>query len=497
MNFLPIQSLARHTAIYSVGDLLGRSVAIVLLPLYVRRLTQADNGIITLSFAFIGFCAVFYSLGLNQALIRYLSGDREDEAQVRRRFSTVFITLCVLSSIVSAVTILNAAWISATVLGTEQNADIIRALALIVWLDTMSEPLFSLCRARQQSTRFALTRLVQHTLQILLIIYLILVRDAGVRGVFTANIVSSTFALIAMLPVAVGVIRPVFRVGLLREVLGFGLPFVPSAIAVLVISLSDRFLIEHLLGLNDLGVYGVAYKFSIPVLLLVRAFRSAWAPSVLAVDDPEEARALCARVTTYFLAAMSLLLLFTIAFSRELITLVGGEKASEYLPGHGVIPLVTLGHTLYGIYVILTAGVYAEGRARMLPGIVVAGAIVNVSINLLMIPKIGYIAAAWSTVAANGLMVLLLYATTRSFYPVPYEYRRLAKVILATGIVAVALNRWSSDITVAGSVARGIVLLAYPLILWGWHFLEPGEWQHLRSLGRALPTDTQNGLTPS
>lgn len=497
MNFAPIRSLARHTAIYSVGDFLGRAVAIVLLPLYIRKLPPADNGIITLSFAFIGFCAVFYSLGLNQALIRFLSGDKEDEHQVQRRFSTVFITLFVVGTIVSALIGSNATSIAAAILGTAQNADIIRALAIIVWLDTLSEPLFSLCRARQQSTRFALTRLFQHTLQVLLIVYLILVEGAGVRGVFTANIASSSFALLAMLPVAVGALRPVFRPGLLRELLGFGLPFVPSAVAILVISLSDRFLIEHLLGLDELGVYGVAFKFAIPVLLIIRAFRSAWAPGVLAVDDPEEAQAVCARVTTYFLAATSLVLLFTIGFSRELITLVGGEKAPDYLAGHAVIPVVTLGHILYGIYVILTAGVYAEGRARMLPGIVIAGAIVNVSINLLMIPRIGYIAAAWSTVVANGLMVLLLYATTRSFYPVPFEYRRLAKVALTTAIVVAGLDRWSTDFTQAGTVARGITLLAYPLILWGWHFLEPGEWKDLRSLGQATPSNAQNELTPS
>ena len=487
MNFAPIRSLVRHTAIYSIGDFLGRAVAVVLLPLYVRKLSPADNGIITLSFAFIGFTAVFYSLGLNQALVRFLSGNREDDEHLRRRFSTAFLSLLLVGTTVSTLIWVNASRIAAALLGTSGNADIVRALALIVLLDTLSEPLFSLCRARQQSVRFALTRLCQHTIQVALIVYLILFRDAGVRGVFTANVASSSFALLAMAPVAVGAIQPVFRAGLLRELLAFGLPFVPSAVAVLVISLSDRFLIEHLMGLDQLGIYGVAYKFSIPALLVVRAFRSAWAPGVLSVHDPIEARAVCARVTTYFIAAASLLLLFVTGFSRELILLVGGERAPDYLDGHVVIPIVTLGHTLYGIYVILTAGVYAEGRARMLPGIVIAGAIVNVCINLLMIPRIGYIAAAWSSVAANGLMVVLLYLNTRAFYPVPYEVGRIGKVIVATLVVTMALDRWSGDLTLEGAIAKGIVLLAYPTILWGWRFLEAGEWGELRSLGRGAP----------
>ena len=482
MNFAPIRSLARHTAVYSVGDFVGRAVAVLLLPLYMRALTTEANGLISISFALIGFSGVLYSLGLNQALIRFLSGVRVDNDLDRRRFSTAFFTLLVMGTTISSLMWTCAEELAGFALGTIDNADILRMLAVIIFLDTLSEPLFTLCRARQHSTRFALARLCQNTLQMVLIVYLIAFRGEGVRAVFAANIVSSAFAFLVMAPVAMGALRPVFRLDLLRELLRFGLPFVPSAVSALVISLSDRFLIEHFLGLEALGVYGVAFKFSIPMLLIVRAFRSAWAPGVLAVKDPREAREVCARITTYFLTSAAIMFLFVVGFSRELVTIVGGGRAMDYVDAHSVIPLVTLGHVLYGVYVILTAGVYAEGRTRMLPAVVAVGASLNVAVNLVMIPQIGYIAAAWSTVAANTVMVALLYVITRRFYPVPYEFTRIGKVIAATVIVAVALGRFSADITTAGTAARFITLLAYPLILWGWGFLEPREWQDLRSL---------------
>ena len=479
MNRHPILNLFRHALTYGFGDIAGRAVAVVLLPIYARQLTDIENGQIAIGFAVVGFCAVFYSLGLNQALIKYLSGvSGTDVDRSKDRFSSV---LWILVLVATAVSLSAYAWsnpLAAVILGTPENGDIIRMLGVILFLDTLSEPMFSLCRAQQRSGRFAITRLIQHTLQISVIAYLIAVEGWGVRAVFVANILSSAFALLVMLPVGFSYLRLTIKPSLLRELLTFGIPFVPSAVSLLVISLSDRLLIEHFLGLGDLGVYSITFKIALPMLVVVRAFRSAWAPGLLSVGDPQQALHVCARVTTYFVGAASFVVLFVVAFSRELVTLVAGANAATYLPGAAIVPIVTFSHFLHGFYVILTAGVFAEGRSRVLPLVVVTGAVVNVGLNLVFIPKVGYIAAAWSTVAANAVMALLLYVNTRRFYPVPFEFGRMAKAAFVALIVGIALGL--DDPTFEGSLAKGLILLAYPVILSGWNFIEPEEWHHLR-----------------
>ncbi|HAA76663.1 TPA: hypothetical protein DCE37_16250 [Candidatus Latescibacteria bacterium] len=486
----PILNLFRHTLTYGLGDIVGRAVAVVLLPIYARLLTDVENGQIAIGFAIVGFCAVFYSLGLNQALIKYLSGSADTDPDRRRqRFSSAFWLLLVVASIVSGTIYLFAEQIARRILGGPGDADIVRMLATIVLLDTISEPVFSLCRAQQRSTRFAVTRLFQHTLQISLIAYLIAVEGWGVRAVFIGNVVSSSFALLAMVPVALPFLRLTFNTSLLRELLTFGVPFVPSAVSLLVISLSDRLLIEHFLGLQPLGVYSITFKVALPMLVVVRAFRSAWAPGLLSVDDPEQALHVCARVTTYYVGAASFAILMFIAFNRELVSLIAGANADTYLPGAHIVPIVTMSHFLHGFYVILTAGVFAEGRSRVLPLVVVAGAIVNLGINLMFIPVYGYVAAAWSTVAANGVMALLLYVNTRRFYPVPFEFGRIGKAAFAAVLVSFSLN--IDDPTLQGTFAKGLILLAYPIILSGWNFIEPGEWSSLRHYLR--PHSISNG----
>ncbi len=481
MVFASIKSLVRHTAIYSIGDVFAKGLPFLLVFIYARKLTAEDNGIISVAFAFIGFSAVFYSLGINQALIRYLSG-QDDPAARRERFSTAFWTLFTVGLILSGALVAWAGPLSRILWESRVPSLVFYLMAAVIFLDALNEPLFTVCRARQRSGTYAGVKLAQHTLQMGLTAYLILGRGQGAMAVFWANLGSSAFAFLALSPVWWRNLRPTYVLTAARELLSFGLPFVPSAFAAMIVSLSDKFLVRFYLGLDDAGIYGVTYKLGVPMLLVVRAFRSAWAPAVLSESDTDEGRRLCTRVASYFTVTAVFMALCISAFAPELIALVAGANAPIYLPGRHVVSVVNLAFLFYGFYVILTAGVYVGTRTGMLPAIVGAGAALNILLNILLIPRIGFIAAAWSTVAAYVLMAVLLYLSTRRFYPVAFEYGRLAKVAVAGVVVYIATSGYVHDTTAAGVAARAIFLLGYPVILWGWRFVSPQEWHELQSM---------------
>ena len=483
MRFRHVKSLAKHTAVYGMGDLLGKATGVLLVPVYARLLTPSENGDMALAYAFVSFSVLLYALGLNHALVRHLSVERGDEG-TRLKFSTAYWTLMAIGVLLSFLVWNSAARLAIVFLDSASFADIFRVIAVILLLDTLSEPFFTLCRVRQRSGTYASVRFVQHTLQLGLTVYLIVWEGNGVRAIFWSNLVSSAFAFLALCPTGFRVLRPVYSTSILRELLRFGLPFVPSAAALLLINLSDRLLLMFFLGKDPVGILQILFRFCLPMQMLTRVFRSAWAPGVLAIPDRAEARTVVARMTTYFAAVATLLLLVLSTFARDLILLGCGSNAAEYLPAQGVIPIVTLAFLLSGLYIILTAGVYAEGRSRMLPLVVGVGAVVNVGFNLLLIPRIGVHGAAWSTLAAYGVMVVFLYLHTRRFYPVAYEYARIAKVAVAGGIVFIGVSGFAPDASLSGIITRCILLLAYPFILWGWNFLEAGEWQEIRQLFR-------------
>lgn len=476
--FSRLISLIRHTAIYGTGDLLGRVVAIVLVPIYARHLSLNDNGVVSLVFALIGFSAIFYSLGLNPALVRILSGNTPLPDK-QKAFSSAYWTLICLGLCLSTLIYLNAHSLAQSILNNAEHAHIFYYISGILILDALSEPFFTLCRAQKRSTLYTLIRLVQYTLQLGLTAYLIAVEGKGAEAVFQANLISSFFAFIAICPTGLSTLKLVFDNNALRDLLTFGLPFIPSAVSVLIINLSDRFLVNYLLGVEALGIYGITYKLGLPVFLAIKAFRAAWAPSVLESDDIEQTSQMCAKITTYYMVLGSFLCLILAAYAHEFIQLIAGENASSYLPGKNVVPIVGLAFFVYGLYVILTAGVYIHGRAKALPAIVGVGALLNIVFNLVFLPQWGFVAAAWSTLAAYTVMVALLYYFVQKFYPVPYEYGRLGKIAIAGIIVYIAMSDTLSDTSSHGTVARTIFLLGYPLILWGWRVVEPKELKQL------------------
>jgi O-antigen/teichoic acid export membrane protein len=95
---------------------------------------------------------------------------------------------------------------------------------------------------------------------------------------------------------------------------------------------------------------------------------------------------------------------------------------------------------------------------------------VNIAINIFLLPKIGFIAAAYSTLIAHVTMTVLLYLVVRRFYSVPYEYGRLGKICVAGAVVFVVLSPHLQDTSIEGVIARVIFVAGYPLILWGWRF---------------------------
>jgi len=79
-----IKRLFKHTSIYGLGDILGRSISFILIPLYTHHLSKIDYGVMSLAYVFIGFVNVLYIMGLNTAFIRFFTDEKEREERERR-----------------------------------------------------------------------------------------------------------------------------------------------------------------------------------------------------------------------------------------------------------------------------------------------------------------------------------------------------------------------------------------------------------------------------
>jgi len=169
------------------------------------------------------------------------------------------------------------------------------------------------------------------------------------------------------------------------------------------------------------------------MMLVVSMFQYAWQPFFLNNAGEKNAKEIFARVMTLFVVAASLIWVVVSLF----IDIAAGWKFApgrsliekSFLPGLVVVPVILLAYLFNGIYVNLWAGLYIQEKTKYFPLVTGAGAVVNVAANLLLIPRLGIMGAALAVLASYMVMSALLHYLSQKFYPIAYEYGKLAKIL--------------------------------------------------------------------
>jgi O-antigen/teichoic acid export membrane protein len=255
--------------------------------------------------------------------------------------------------------------------------------------------------------------------------------------------------------------------------LKFGLPYVPAGACIIVIETIGTLMLERMADTATVGIYQAIRKMGVGMLLFVNMFRLAWQPFFLETSKQTDARPIFARVLTYFLVIISGVFLCISFLIDDLITLRIGEYTffkETYWDGIGIVPPLLIAYILYGTYVNLTVGIYLEKKTIILPVITGAAALLCILTNLVLIPSFGMYGAVMASVVAYGVMVVGMYIVSHTYYPIPYEYMRIVKVLLVCGVVYMV--RWYME---GGWLLEMGLLAMYPVLLIAIRFFNAQE----------------------
>ena len=467
--------LGRHSAVYGLGGLVSRILAVFLLPLYTRYLDREDLGAVGLVVALSAVAVTILRLGISSAFFRFYF-DAEDDAGRRLVIRTSFwFTLGMgLAGLVLGLLLAEP---TADLLQLD-DADLIRAAALGVLAQMVYEQQTALFRVEERSTAFVTASLANVAITIAATVLLVVVWEQGALGVVLGNI-AGTLAVTAVLLAVVhreqlgrGFSRP-----LLREMNRFGTPLVPAALALIAVNFSDRFFLVHLADLEEVGLYEIGVRIASAMVLLLTAFRTAWPAFAYSIRDDGEARRTYAFVLTYLVAVASWLALGLGLLSPWLVRLLA---TPEFYEGSRVVAPLAFGGVAYAAYIVMAIGVGRAKRTQFNWAITGAAALLNVALNLILIPPYGMTGAAVATLAAYTLMFALMTWYAQRVFPVPYQWRR----VLTASVVAVALVV-AGKLLDAGLAVALLLALSYPLALGVAGFFLPDERARLRSIGRA------------
>ncbi len=252
-----------------------------------------------------------------------------------------------------------------------------------------------------------------------------------------------------------------------------------------MVQVIDRPIVLAMTNADTLGLYQTGYKLGILMMLVVSMFQYAWQPFFLNNAREKNARELFAKVMTLFVLAASLLWVVVSLFIDNVAAweFAAGRSliARQFLPGLVVVPIILLAYLFNGIYVNLQAGLYIAEKTKYFPVVTVAGALVNVAANLLLIPRLGIAGAALATLASYMVMAAGLFLFAQKFYSVPYEFGKVFK-ILATVFACGALYYYLYFNGGMNLPVRSLLLAGFIAALFALRIVKKDDLKKLRAL---------------
>ncbi|MGH3104584.1 MAG: lipopolysaccharide biosynthesis protein [Gaiellaceae bacterium] len=470
-----LRRLAKHSAIYGLGGLVSRILAVLLLPLYTSYLEPEDYGRVETLVALTAILVTILRGGISSAFFRFYFDSKEAAARLRVVRTSFWFTM--VSATAGLVAGLLLADVVADLLSLGPNQDgLVRAAFVGLWAQMNLEQLTSLFRVEERSVSFVVAALVRVAITVATTVLLVVVLEQGALGVVLGTATGTLAVFLGLLVYRREQLGLAFDRALLREMNRFGLPLVPSALALWTVNFSDRFFLAHLAGQADVGRYSLGVRIASAIVLLLVAFRTAWPAFAYSIDDDGEARRTYGFVLTYLLFVGCWLALGLGLLAPWLVQVLAPTN-SDFWGGARVVAPLAFAGVAWGAYTVVAIGVGRARRTQFNWVVTGAAAALNVALNLLLIPPFGIMGAAIAMVSAFTAMFLGMTWHAQRIYPVPYQWRRVAT---ATGTaVALTVLGKALDLPLAAAIA---VAAAYPLALLPLGFYLPAERARLRRL---------------
>jgi O-antigen/teichoic acid export membrane protein len=459
-----LRRLGKHSAIYGLGGLVSRILAVLLLPLYTKYLTPADFGRVETLVALNAILVTLLRAGISTAFFRFYFDSTEPEQRLKVLRTSFWFTMAM--STLGLV----LGWIFASAISDFLKIDddtLVRAAFIGLWAQMNYEQLTSLFRVEERSVAFVAASIANVLLTIGTTIVLVVGLDEKALGVVVGNFTGTLLVYLALLGYRREQLGLQFDRELLRRMNRFGLPLVPSGLALWALNFSDRFFLARIAGQEDVGRYSLGVRIASAMVLLLVAFRMAWPAFAYSIQDEREARRTYAFVLTYLLYVSCWLSLALGVLAPWIVKVLARNEA--FWPGADVVAPLAFAGALWGAYTVVAIGIGRLRRTQFNWVVTGSAALVSVVLNLLLIPEYGIRGAAAASLTAFTVMFVAMAVYSQRLYPVPYQWRRVCTVILTAAALTV-VGRLVDRLEVSI-----VLIFAYPLVLFAVGFYLPFE----------------------
>lgn len=457
MSFL--KKLAGDAILYGASTIIGRLLNWLMVALYTRvfenREMLAENN---LFYAFIVPLNVLFTFGMETAFFRFAS-----KKENQNSYFNLILTFVILFGATLSGLIIFFATPIAEALDFPGSENLIILVAVILWVDAICAIAFVKLRANQRAKKFVGIKLSNIFITIGLTLFFLLLCQGILTGKFLpeyrawasrfysvehgpdyiifANYVASLCTLLLLWREFVG-FRFLWNSEKLKSVIQYAWPLMIMGLAGSINLVADRLLFRSFLppgfypeypSVDEaFGLYSNVYKLSIFMTLVVQAYRYAAEPLFFSKAGDKNSPSLIALSTKWFTIAC-IVIWVGVSLNLNIIVLLLGKN---YRYGLEVVPVLLLANLFIGLYGNISIWFKLSDNTKYGSYITIGAMVSTVVLNMLLIPKFGYMGCAVAFLISSVLMAGSCYLLGQKYYPIPYETPRL---LLYVGVASLLL----------------------------------------------------------
>lgn len=444
-----LQSLAKDTAIYGLSSIVGRFLNYLLVPLYTAKMSveSGNYGVVTNVYAWTAVLLVLLTFGFETTFFRFASKEKADVKKVFSMSMQVIGTLCTIFLLCVFLFLPQLAG----KLGYGANPEFVAMMAVVVVLDALQSIPFGLLRLQNRALKFAALKLVNIFTNIALNLFVFLllpsmctkwpeladriyIPENQAFYVFFINLVCTSFVTIFFIP-ELKIFRFTFDGTLLKSMLGYSWPLLLLGIAGILNLNADKILYPYLVpgqeGIRDLSIYGASVKIAAIMAMLMQAFRYAYEPFVFGNSNNKDSKTLYANAMKYFVV-IALLAFLVVVFYMDIIRHI---IPSSYWQGLRVVPIIMAAEIFMGIYFNLSFWYKLNDETYWGAIFSFIGCSLLFAINILFVPKYGYMACAWASFTGYFTAMLLSYIIGQKRNAIAYDIKSIFKYVALFAVV--------------------------------------------------------------
>lgn len=467
-----IKELLKDVSFYGLSQVLSQAISFLLLPLYTQYLSPSDYGILALLGIITSVFGPLSLLGVNGALFRYVGGEKLSEHEERVYISNAFIMVTLNTTVLLIAGVLFSAFLSDITFSSKEHTHLVRLSLLAGAIGSLTAIPLAVLRVKRKVKGIVTLNTIGLVLNIGLTIYFVAFLKRGLLGAIEASIISNSLNLLPLLYFIKEISLKHIKRTNSKELLSYGLPNVPHYLMALAFAYYTSFSLNKLVSTQELGLYSMAQKFTLPFSMLMNSIQSSWnAYKFEILKNEGNARETFRKFNRYLIAVYFLAFVVTVCFGGQLLKMVTTETyiaSAQYVP---YLTFIVLTNALYYVY---GTGLAFGKNQNFAPLMSLSGLIAIILSNNLLIEYWGAKGAAIANSLGWFTMALMVYYISEKLYKIGYSLKTFIEVVVLALVITIVSDKCNS-FEIAQNILLNLGLITLALVFIKYRLLTNNE----------------------